>query len=138
MPTTNDIPSNEFVTDTMGLVLHLERRFMPARVKTIFSHAETKQVVVYIPGLVLAEILYLSEKRRIQTSLEEVRNLLIKHEGFQEYPVSFDVVEAASKLRDIPELHDRLIAATARHLNRPVITNDPAIQASDSVLSVWE
>jgi len=35
--------------------------------------------------------------------------------------------EAAFEITDIPELHDRLIAGTARHLNLQLITNDPEI-----------
>ncbi|MFO8084776.1 MAG: hypothetical protein R6U27_10710 [Desulfobacterales bacterium] len=34
---------------------------------------------------------------------------------------------------DIPEMHDRLIAATARHLDLPLITNDPVIRDSEFV-----
>jgi predicted nucleic acid-binding protein len=34
-------------------------------------------------------------------------------------------------LHDIPELHDRLIAATAMHLDLPLITNDPVISKSE-------
>lgn len=34
---------------------------------------------------------------------------------------------------DIPELHYRLIAATARYLDAPIITNDPVIRKSKFV-----
>ena len=40
---------------------------------------------------------------------------------------------AASEITDIHELHDRLIAATARYLDLPLITNDPVIRASEFV-----
>ena len=36
-------------------------------------------------------------------------------------------------INDIPELHDRLIAATARYLDLPLITNDPIIRDSSFV-----
>ena len=36
----------------------------------------------------------------------------------------------------LPELHDRLIAATAKHLDLPIITNDPDICASEFVTTV--
>lgn len=51
--------------------------------------------------------------------------------------MSFAVVENASQITDIPELHDRLIAATAKSLNLDLITNDPKIQASQFVSTVW-
>ena len=40
-------------------------------------------------------------------------------------------------ITDIPELHDRLIAATARIHNVELITNDPVIQASAFVRTIW-
>jgi len=40
------------------------------------------------------------------------------------------------EMTDIPELHDRLIAGTARHLNLPLITNDPELLDSTFVKCV--
>jgi predicted nucleic acid-binding protein len=51
--------------------------------------------------------------------------------------MSFDVICAAAQITDIPELHDRIIAGTARLLNLELITNDPVIRASQFVKSVW-
>jgi len=46
---------------------------------------------------------------------------------------SFDILKTASEIDDIPELHDRLIAATARYLGLSLITNDPVIKNSQFV-----
>lgn len=43
---------------------------------------------------------------------------------------NFDILKTAAEIDDIPELHDRLIAATAKYLDLPLITNDPEIGAS--------
>jgi predicted nucleic acid-binding protein len=51
--------------------------------------------------------------------------------------MSFAVVQSAAQITDIRELHDRLIAGTARLLDLDLITNDPTIQASDLVRTVW-
>lgn len=40
------------------------------------------------------------------------------------------------EIKDIPELHDRLIAGTAKYLNLPLITNDPIILKSESVICI--
>ena len=47
------------------------------------------------------------------------------------------VIEAAAQITDIRELHDRLIAATARWLKVALITNNPVIQGSAFVNTVW-
>jgi predicted nucleic acid-binding protein len=87
--------------------------------------------------MVSAEILYLSEKRKIDISLSDVAAHLRQHPKYQEYPMSFAVVRTAEQITDIRELHDRLIAGTARLLDRALITNDPMIQASAFVQTVW-
>jgi len=48
----------------------------------------------------------------------------------EEEALSFGVIKAAFEITDIPELHDRLIAGVARHLNLPLITNDPVTRLS--------
>ena len=51
--------------------------------------------------------------------------------------MSLAVIKASEQITDIRELHDRLIAGTARLLDLELITNDPAIQESSFVKTVW-
>ena len=132
------IHENEFVTDTMGPILWLERRKMPKNAKAIFAAAEQARSVIHIPGIVFAEVLYLSEKRRIQLSLSELADWLQQHSYCREAVLDCRVIEVASVITDIPELHDRLIAATAKSLSLPLITNDPVIQQSRFVQTIWQ
>ena len=134
---TDSTLANEFATDTMGLVLRIERRRPGPAARAIFDAAEAGNVTVYVPAMVFAEILYLSEKRKIDISLSDVAEHLRQHPNYQEYPMSFAVVRTAAQITDIRELHDRLIAGTARLLDRALITNDPMIQASAFVQTVW-
>jgi predicted nucleic acid-binding protein len=134
---STSILASEFVTDTMGLVLRIERRKMGSKTVSIFDSVESGNTVIYIPTLVFAEILYLSEKSRISASLSSVANYLKQYPNYKEYSMSLSVVEAAEQITDIRELHDRLIAGTARLLDRELITNDPVIQASIFVKTIW-
>jgi len=131
------ILASEFVTDTMGLVLRIERRRLGGKAKTLFEAAEAGTAIVHVPALVLAEILYLSEKRRIAISPRSVVSYFEQFPNYKESPMSFVVIQPAAEITDIPELHDRLIADTARVLNLSLITNDPIIQASAFVRTVW-
>ncbi len=134
---SNSIPANEYVTDTMGLVLRIEKRKLGSMARIVFDAAEAGKATVYVPGMVFAEILYLSEKRRIGLSLQDIADHLKRFPNYKEFPMSFAVIQATAAIDDIPELHDRLIAATARLLNLPLITNDPIIQASVFLHTVW-
>jgi predicted nucleic acid-binding protein len=128
---------NEFVADTMAIVLHLEKRKSGTNVKQILTDAENGNAVVHVPAIVFAEILYLSEKKPIVLTLSDVENHLSKFPNFRSQELSFEIVKTAETITDIPELHDRLIAATAKHLGLKLITNDPKIQNSAFVKTVW-
>lgn len=129
--------ADEYVTDTVGLILHLEKRKLGAAAEQIFDSAENGQTVIHIPAMVFAEILYLSEKKRISTNLTDAFQLLQNFSNFKESTMNSEVIESAGQITDIPELHDRIISATARHLNLELITNDTKIQNSVFVKTVW-
>ena len=65
-----------YVTDTMGLIRHLAKsEQLGKNASKIFEEADIGDCVVFIPAMVLMEILYLSEKNRISTTLPDVTNL---------------------------------------------------------------
>ena len=134
---SNASPVTSFVTDTMAVVLWLERRRLPTRVLLAFQQAVARQATVFVPGIVFAEILYLHERGRIQTSVAELNGLIEENANFQELPLSGRIARAAVVIADIPELHDRLIAASGAATGLAVLTNDPVIQASRWVTTLW-
>jgi predicted nucleic acid-binding protein len=129
--------ATEYVTDTMGLVLRIEERKLGPVAKAIYDEIESGSVSIYVPAMVFAEILYLSEKRKIEITLNEVGEYLKKFPNCREYPMSLAVIQSSATITDIGELHDRLIAGTAHLLNLALITNDPEIQASEFVKTIW-
>ena len=131
------IPTPKFVIDTVSLVLHLEKRHLESKVNAVLKEAEAEQVTVFIPAMVFAEILYLSERQKIKTTLADVSEYLKQYPSFVAHPLDLSVIHAAQYITDIPELHDRLIAATAKVLNTKLITNDLKIKASSFVQTIW-
>lgn len=127
----------EYVADTVALVVYLEKRRLGADSQIIFDSAENSNTIIHIPAIVFAEILYLSEKQRISANLQNVKNLLQANSNFRESPLTQAIIETAAQITDIPELHDRLISATARHLNLELITTDAKIQTSKFVKTIW-
>ncbi|MDQ3042641.1 MAG: PIN domain-containing protein [Acidobacteriota bacterium] len=127
----------EYVADTVALVVYLEKRRLGLDSQAIFDSAENSNTIIHIPAIVFTEILYLSEKGRISVNLRDVENLLQTNSNFRESPLTQAIVETAEKITDIPELHDRLISATARHLNLELITTDAKIKKSAFVKIVW-
>ena len=134
---SNDSPKNRYVLDTVALILWLEKRRMGSDARRIFDLAELGKVNLYIPAMVLSEMMYLSERGRITASLRDVKMQIKKYPVCQVIALDFAVIEIAHQIKDIPELHDRLIAASARLLNVPLLTSDGAITDSKMVDVVW-
>ena len=130
-------PATSFVTDTMAVVLWLEKRRLPSGVLLAFQQAVARQGTVFVLGIVFAEVLYLHERGRIQASVADLNRLIEENANFQELPLSGRIVRAAVAIADIPELHDRLIAASGAATHLPILTNDPVIQASRWVTTLW-
>lgn len=129
--------SDSYITDTMALVLRLEKRKMGSGAKAIFEDAEKGNVKVIIPVMVLAEIGYLSEKNKIDTNLYEIKDYCQKYPDFQTDSITDEIIFNSFEIDDIPELHDRIIAGTAYSRNLEIITNDPVIIDSKYVSTTW-
>jgi len=121
---------DRYVTDTQALVkFMMGQKVFNERCHQAFLAADLGDNIIIIPAIVLMEILYLFEKNRIKIDLIQTEELL-QSKNYQCEPLSLEILKTAAEISDIPELHDRLIAATARYLDIPLITNDPVIRKS--------
>ena len=121
---------DSYVTDTQALVkFMMGQKVINEQCHQVFLLADRGENTIIIPAIVLMEVLYLFEKNRIKIDLIQTEDLL-KSKNYQFEPLSLEILKTATEINDIPELHDRLIAATARYLDIPIITNDPVIRES--------
>ncbi len=134
---SSSLKGSHFVVDTMALILFLEKRRLPVKVLSILEKAKTEETTIYIPVMVLAEIGYLAEKGRIDINLEEVERYLARYKHFKHYNITFKTIRTAFAITDIPELHDRIIAAVSTELGVPLLTNDPKIESSSFLETIW-
>ena len=93
-----------------------------------------------ISAISLAEMVYLIQKERIAaTALDDVLAAISDPPNVLKL-VALDEQIAVNmrniSRQDIPDLPDRIIAATALHLGVPLVTNDGRIRAS-SITTVW-
>ena len=122
-----------YVTDTQALIkFMMGKKVIKEECHQAFLSADRGENTIIIPAVVLMEVLYLFEKNRIEIDMIQTEDLL-RSKNYQFEPLGLEILKVASEINDIPELHDRLIAATARYLNIPLITNDPVIIVSKFV-----
>lgn len=85
-------------------------------------------------------MVYLIEKGRIPPEyFSHLANLVAEFNGlFVEIPVNLILARAVSRVNvvHIPDMPDRIVAATAVHLNVPLISRDGKIQVS-GINTIW-
>ena len=84
-----------------------------------------------IPSIVLAEITYLYERKRIATPASEIRTRLIAANNVVVYPLDEQVVD---KLPTALDIHDGIIVATAL-LYRDVLRQEVAVVTKDEMIA---
>jgi PIN domain nuclease of toxin-antitoxin system len=129
------------VTDTHALIWYLEDspRLGPSA-RDAFDACDRGEAVVYVPTICLVEILYLQEKGRISKELKAQfdEELAAGRTGLVLASLTPGVADAVGAVprSEVPDMPDRIVAATAVHLGLPVISRDRAIQMS-GLDTIW-
>jgi len=129
------------VTDTHGLIWYLEDSpRLGSGARAVFDACDRGEVVVYVPTICLVEIIYLQEKGRIPVDLKAALDTELQAgtTGLILASLTPEVADAVAHVprSDVSDMPDRIIAATAVHLDLPLISRDRAIQLS-AVETIW-
>ena len=103
----------------------------------IFDQAEEGEASIAVPTIVLAEALYLIEKKRVTLKLKEVLRKLEIGWNYTTIPLDLRLVARMEAVGRLLELHDRIIVASAALLGAPLITKDEAIRRAKYVQTLW-
>ncbi|HLC76825.1 MAG TPA: PIN domain-containing protein [archaeon] len=126
-----------YVTDTHSLVWHLQHdENLSDRVKSIFETCDNEKETIIIPSIVLIESIFVCEKRKIDMKFQQILEKLKEASNYRIYPLDEDVVSECARI-NMKEPHDRIIVATSKLLNAPLITNDKKIKESKFVETIW-
>ncbi len=129
------------VADTHAVIWYLmnDPRLSPAAFQAMQNAAAVGDYV-FVSAISLVEIVYLIDKGRFpQSLLTEAINTL--NDPMRELTLTALDDEIAQTMQQIPrttvpDMPDRIIAATALHLNLPLVTADHKIQAAN-IQTIW-
>ncbi|MBI4162236.1 MAG: PIN domain-containing protein [Candidatus Aenigmarchaeota archaeon] len=124
-----------YVADTHAWVYYLLRR-LPENLKEIFIKAENFEDVIFVPTIVLNEIIWMVEGGKVTLDIKAVLSRFDEATNFVIVPLDLNITKKVSELKEL-ELHDRIITATANILNATLITKDQEIAESGYVKTVW-
>lgn len=95
---------------------------------------------IYVSAITLVEMAYLIEKNRLpEQDLTDLLNELQKPtSNFELVPIDLAITQTLRQISrsDVPDMPDRIIAATALYLNLPLVTRDRKIQTA-SIRTIW-
>ena len=127
-----------FVVDTHALWWHFKASpRLSLRVSDIFRMADAGEAIIIVPAIVVAEFYFLSIKFRQPVLPSELMDAVNTARGFELSDLGMAQLEKLDDLQEIPEMHDRLIAAESLVLDAPVITRDRVFSNSSQVETVW-
>jgi PIN domain nuclease of toxin-antitoxin system len=103
----------------------------------LLEQAENAELQVLIPVIVLAEITYIAQRKRVKITIDELLQRIEQGDGFSIVPFDMIVFRKMLQLPSDWEIHDRIIAATAQYYQAKLITNDEVLTESNHVETVW-
>lgn len=132
---------DDIVIDTHIVIWHFSDPSLFSKpAETAIDKAETGGVI-FISAITIVELIYLTEKGKIPG---DVLDLL--RSALEDSTTAFRLIELDQEIADevsniprvaVPDMPDRIIAATALHLNLPVVTKDSNIRAIKSIQTIW-
>jgi len=129
------------VTDSHALIWYAmgPGRRLGRAARALFTRAESGEATIYVPTLVLVEVAEAVRRGvvRFDGGFSRWTRGLLASGRFVAADLTAAVVLEADGLYTIRERGDRLIAATAVHLECPLITRDPALARVPSLTTVW-
>lgn len=129
------------VADTHTALWHLfDDKRLSAAAEAFINEAATARRKIAISTISLAEVLYLVEKNRLPASAyDELAQALADPEHvFTEAVISAAIVQAMRQVprAEVPDMPDRMVAATGVYFDVPVISRDRRSRAAN-LITVW-
>lgn len=135
--------NKKFVADTHAIIWHLAGSpKLSVEAKRRFDLADNGQAIIYLSVITPIELLYLTEKNKITPASLELFKHLVKSNPTDSYQIvdltySLALFLAEVPYEKIPEMPDRVIAATAIKLRVPLITCDSKMRGWEGLETVW-
>ncbi len=129
------------VADTHTVIWYIYASPKISRTAKLFiDNAASERLYIGVSAITLAEIVYLIEKQRISRDVYDmlVQKLDDPQNVMTELQVNSEIIRFMRLIprNDIPDFPDRIIAATAKRFDVPLITRDDKIRAAD-IKWIW-
>lgn len=127
-----------YVLDTHACVFALvAARKLGVKARQALRSVEEGVGVAWIPAAVVAEIVLLRERGRIEIGLAQLKTAMEEAPGLRFLPLDLRQLDEFGALGAIPDPFDRLIVGASRAVGAKLISKDGLIDETGLVQTVW-
>ena len=124
-----------YVLDTHVLIWYFTgSRRLKMEIKEKIDETRSRGGRLLVPTIVLAEALAIAEKGKVEFDFEGLYHLTRKEEEFEIVSFSSKFLKRRLLKTKIPEIHDRIIVATAKFYRAGILTKDKIILKSGELM----
>jgi len=127
-----------FVADTHALLWWFtDSPKISPKASLIFGQCERGDGIIFVPSIVIAEALSIFDKKRVAFDFRKLFKEINNSDNFVIIALDSSVLSKMIDLKEIPELHDKIIVSTAKYLNLPIITKDQTLRSLPHIKTIW-
>ena len=127
-----------FLTDTHALLWHfINSPKISQKTREIFNKCERGECIIFIPSIVIAECLSIFDKKKVAFDFNELFSRIRNSENYAIIPFDHEVLQKMTDTTEVTELHDKIIVATTKLLEVPLITKDASLRDLENITTIW-
>ncbi len=127
-----------YLADTHAFLWYLtDDKRLGGAANSVFEETEIGNHLIIIPTIVLVECVDIIEKKRVAYDFALVLEAIEDNVNYLIWDLDLEVVNQMADIKNVPELHDRIIVAIAKMCDAGLITKDGEITDSKEVKTKW-
>ncbi len=127
--------------DTNALIWYFSQPQLPSTAGQHALQTALRDGQILVASISLVELIYLVDKNRIPAELlaEVEKSFITPTSGLVFVDLGREIAQSVALIprTTVPDMPDRIIAATALHLNVPLISSDSRVRQLKNVETVW-
>jgi len=119
-----------YVLDTHILIWYfIGSNRLSKETKALIDEVRISRGRLLIPTIVLAESLDIAEKGKVKFDFQKMYQIINAEPEFEIVGFNREIFEETMHTKNIPDIYDRIIVATANYYNAGIITKDRIVKA---------